>query len=479
MLTFQYSYTSLPNALYSIQSPTPVHAPTMVLYNEVLAQKLGITNQANASQLLTLLAGNDTPATSFSQAYAGHQFGHFNILGDGRAHVLGEWHTGTITGTTCYDIQLKGSGRSPYSRSGDGRAALAPMLREYIISEAMHALGIPTTRALAVVTTGEPVWREQPQPGAILTRIARSHIRVGTFQYAALQDTPTLKALADYTIKRHYPELTDAEQPYLALLLHVGAQQAMLVSQWMRSGFIHGVLNTDNVAISGETIDYGPCAFMEHYNPATVFSFIDKRGRYAYENQPAITCWNLARLAEALLPLLADDEHTALDMANTAMNTIKNTMRTHWHAQMVRKLGFTQPTDAAINCVQAFLDYLHTYTLDFTNSFRHLNNFMLDSPEYSPLFAEYADWYASWQHALQAAGITPHAAHTTMQTANPAIIPRNHQVHAALEAAENGNLQPTQQLLHALQQPYTSPQSTAYTHPATADERVMHTFCGT
>jgi len=371
---FQTTYTDLPDGFYTRLDPAPAPTPEMVILNDGLAASLGLDFSALTDQeKAALFAGNTLPegAEPFAQAYAGHQFGHFTILGDGRAHVWGEHMT---PDGQRLDIQFKGSGRTPYSRRGDGRAALGPMLREYIISEAMHALGIPTTRSLAVVTTGEDVLRETMLPGAILTRVAASHIRVGSLEFAAAQgDKDTVVALLNYTINRHDPDLKDAENKALAMLERVMERQSDLIVHWMRVGFIHGVMNTDNMTISGETIDYGPCAFMDAYDPNTVFSSIDQMGRYAYANQPVIAQWNIARLAEALLPLIDADIDRAVQKAEEAVNRFPALYKTKWLAMMRAKLGLFGAQDGDEKLISDLLDWMQHHHADWTNTFRDLS----------------------------------------------------------------------------------------------------------
>lgn len=463
--------------LHEHLDPTPVKEPRMVVFNHALAQTLGL-NGASLADQAAIFAGNELPdgAEPLAQAYAGHQYGNFTGLGDGRAILLGEQITPT---GERFDVQLKGSGPTPYSRRGDGRAALGPMLREYIISEAMHALGIPTTRSLAVVTTGEKVFRQESLPGAVLTRIAASHIRVGTFEWATAHgDKEALRALADYTLKRHYPERATAEAPYLALLEGVMERQARLIAQWQCVGFIHGVMNTDNVALSGETIDYGPCAFMDAFDPATVFSSIDRNGRYAYGNQPQIAQWNLARLAEALLPLLHADEKQAVEIANAAIEGFKVTFEKHWLAGMRAKLGlFTEEAeDRAL--IESLLVWMREQKADFTNTFRSLseagNTMFNDDPAF-------AVWQAQWQARLKLQHQSADEVQEHMRAHNPAVIPRNHKVEEALAAAsERGDLSVMQRLLEALAQPYKDREAqAAYRAPSGLAPGAYQTFCGT
>jgi uncharacterized protein YdiU (UPF0061 family) len=447
----------------------------MVILNRPLAEGLGL----NADLLINnaaLFAGNELAAGAhpLAQAYAGHQYGHFTMLGDGRALLMGE-HV-SPSGER-FDIQFKGSGPTPFSRRGDGRAALGPMLREYIISEAMHALGIPTTRSLAVVATGEVVYREESLPGAVLTRVAASHIRVGTFEYAAARgEKDALQALADHTMRRHYPEVLDAENPCLAFLEAVIERQASLIARWQMVGFIHGVMNTDNMALSGESIDYGPCAFMDAYDPATVFSSIDQHGRYAYSRQPSIAQWNLARLAESLLPLLDEREEEAVKLATEAVVSFEPRFKRHWLAGMRAKLGlFTEESDDAA-LVQSLLDWMQRTKADFTNTFRDLSR--AESAALSA-DADYLDWHLRWQSRLARQPQAPHEVIERMQRHNPAFIPRNHKVEEALTAAVKSNdLCVMERLLAVLVRPcdhsrdipeFSTPSSTA----------CYRTFCGT
>jgi len=471
-----HSYARLPKMLHEHLEPTPVREPRMVVFNHVLAESLGL-NAAALADRAAIFAGNELPdgASPLAQAYAGHQYGHFTGLGDGRAILLGEQITPT---GERYDVQLKGSGPTPFSRRGDGRAALGPMLREYIISEAMHALGIPTTRSLAVVTTGERVFRQESLPGAVLTRIAASHIRVGTFEWAAAHgDQEALRALADYTLQRHYPELVGAEAPYLVLLGGVMERQARLIARWQCVGFIHGVMNTDNVALSGETIDYGPCAFMDAFDPATVFSSIDRQGRYAYANQPQIAQWNLARLAEALLPLLHADEKQAVEIANAAIEGFKTMFEGHWLAGMRAKLGlFTEEAgDRAL--IESLLVWMRENKADFTNTFRALNP-AETVPQEDAVFAE---WHSQWQARLKLQPQSAEEVKERMRAHNPAVIPRNHKVEEALAAAvETGDLNVMKRLLEVLAKPYEDSEGQAeYRMPSGLAPGAYQTFCGT
>jgi uncharacterized protein YdiU (UPF0061 family) len=425
-----------------------------------------------------LFAGNTIPdgAEPLAQAYAGHQFGHFTMLGDGRAILLGE-HI-TPSGQRL-DVQFKGSGRTPYSRGGDGRAALGPMLREYVISEAMHALGISTTRSLAVVTTGEKVLRETELPGAILTRLAASHIRVGTFQYAALQqDNDLMETLVDYVIARHFPSIEKGPKKTLALLEAVIGRQAELITDWMRVGFIHGVMNTDNMALSGETIDYGPCAFMDDFDPRTVFSSIDHKGRYAYANQPNIAQWNLARLAECLLPLLDEDAEKAMAMAEEALRGFDSLFQQKWLSMMGSKLGLNETTKEDENLITDLLDLMHENGSDFTNTFLDLSKEELsDGKLYGT--ENFQAWHTRWQERLgEEEDLESSLA--LRKSANPAVIPRNHKVEEALQAGEEGDFEPFHDLLSALENPYVDGDHlTPYQSPPKPEEKVLETFCGT
>ncbi len=481
---FHTTYKNLPDGFYTRLQPLPARAPELVMLNEEFAASIGLdfselTNQEKAA----LFSGNTLPEGSdpFAQAYAGHQFGHFTILGDGRTHVWGE-HV-TPDGHRL-DIQFKGSGRTPYSRRGDGRAALGPMLREYIISEAMYALGVPTTRSLAVVTTGEDVLRDTILPGAILTRVAASHIRVGTFEFAAAQgDKAMVETLLDYTINRHDTDLKDSDNKALALLERVMERQADLIMHWMRTGFIHGVMNTDNMTISGETIDYGPCAFMDAYDPNTVFSSIDHMGRYAYANQPVVAQWNIARLAEALLPLINPNMNKAIERAEEIVNCFSVIYKTKWLAMMRAKLGLFGAQDGDEKLVSNLLDWMQQQHADWTNTFRDLVR-SLDTGE-KPADKVYCtkaftSWYELWQVRLGQNKKPLKSSLCLMKNTNPSIIPRNHNVEEALEAAHSGGLQPLHDLLAALKTPYKDSDAlTPYQTPPAQNERVYQTFCGT
>lgn len=478
---FDNSYTSLPDAFYIRQHPLSVRESKIVTFNEALAKSLGLDPQILAGpEGQSIFAGNQVPpgAEPIAQAYAGHQFGFFALLGDGRAILLGEQ---IAPDGKRFDIQLKGAGRTPFSRGGDGRAALGPMLREYIISEALHALGIPTTRSLAVVTTGEPVYRETTLPGAILTRVAASHIRVGTFQYAmALDKKEALQALTDYVIQRHYPEVAKTENPYLEFLKAVMERQASLVAKWRLVGFIHGVMNTDNMAISGETIDYGPCAFMDAYDPATVFSSIDTQGRYAYINQPQIAQWNLARFAETLLPLLHSDSEKATASATEMVIAFPERFHHHWFTGMRGKLGLFNEEPDDVSLVEDLLRWMHQNRADFTNTFRTLSaGNLAEKPECQG--ADFSDWYVSWQARLHRQPQSAEEVKQKMQAHNPAVIPRNHKVEEALKAAvENQDFNIMHKLLSVLANPYSDvPMNSGYSQPAINNGIPYKTFCGT
>jgi len=491
-LGFDNTYARLPERFFARVNPTPVTTPRLVQLNLELARSLELDLHALASeQGVQILAGNRIAEGSepLALAYAGHQFGYFvPQLGDGRANLLGE-----VMGPdgVRYDIQLKGSGPTPFSRSGDGRAALGPVLREYIVSEAMAALGVPTTRALAAITTGEQVFRETILPGAVLTRVAASHLRVGTFQYFAAQgDTEAIRSLADYAIARHYPEAAGKKRPYRALLGGVIARQAHLVAQWMLFGFIHGVMNTDNTSISGETIDYGPCAFMEAYEPDKVFSSIDHQGRYAYSNQPRAALWNLTRFAEALLPVLESEEgneSTAIASANQALAAFDPTFAAARTAGLGRKLGLFTEREGDALLAEDLLQRMTTNGADFTLTFRRLCDAVAGSQGDEDVRNQFADagaydlWACEWRRRLDEEPISEEARATAMRLANPAYIPRNHVVEAALVAAvERRDFQPFEDLLKVLSDPYEErPDLELYVTPASPEQCVRQTFCGT
>lgn len=487
---FDNSYAVLPQAFFTYIKPTPVNAPRMVVFNHELAGTLGLNSELlQGEKGVEIFAGNEVPpgAMPLAQAYAGHQFGHFTMLGDGRAVLLGEQRPPS---GKRYDIQLKGSGRTPYSRGGDGRAALGPMLREYIISEAMHALGIPTTRSLAVVITGETIIRETELPGAVLTRVASSHLRVGTFEYIARWGKEEqLRTLADYAIKRHYPDVRteNGGQRYLDFLKKVIENQAKLIAKWQLVGFIHGVMNTDNMAISGETIDYGPCAFMDQYDPNTVFSSIDRYGRYAYVNQPRIAVWNLARLAEALLPLIHHDSEQAIKQAEQELADFERQYEAHWLAGMQAKLGLFGHQSEDKTLINDLLELMHQHHTDYTHTFRALTyHLMKDAAleEAGPaLFrsSEYGAWHKRWRERLHRQPESLDAALQLMRSSNPAIIPRNHLVEEALASAvDEGDISGMNKLLDLLAKPFehTLKQAACDTLPEPSNVP-YRTFCGT
>ncbi|MDB5579160.1 MAG: hypothetical protein JWR80_4336 [Bradyrhizobium sp.] len=486
---FQNTYAALPAGFFARVAPTPVASPRLIKLNRQLAIHLGLDPERLSSpEGVEILAGKQVPdgAEPIAMAYAGHQFGHFvPQLGDGRAILLGEV---IDADGVRRDIQLKGSGPTPFSRRGDGRAALGPVLREYIVSEAMAALGIPTTRSLAAVVTGENVVRETLLPGAVLTRVASSHIRVGTFQYfAARSDTEGVKRLADHVIARHYPQAASAERPYHALLQGVITRQAELIARWLLVGFIHGVMNTDNSSISGETIDYGPCAFMDHYDPAMVFSSIDEQGRYAYANQPRIALWNLTRLAECLLPLLSDDQEKAIAEAQSALGEFPEIFTAAYQSGLRAKLGLFTARDGDEALVQDLLDAMAKNQADFTLTFRRLSDAAGDpagDAAVRRLFADpaaYDDWAVRWRQRTSDEPQTSAERQAAMRTVNPAFIPRNHRIEAVIGAAvSRDDYAPFEELLTVLSKPYDDrPNFAAYAEPPEPNQRVLQTFCGT
>lgn len=486
---FESSYLNLPDLFYDLVAPVPVATPELLVFNQSLASELGLGEIPEPSPLTDILVGNRVLSdNSMALAYAGHQFGHFSMLGDGRAVLLGEH---VAPDGTRWDVQLKGSGKTMFSRRGDGRAALGPMLREYLVSESMHHLGIPTTRSLAVVSTGESVQRERVEKGAVLTRIAASHLRVGTFEYAsATGRVEALKALADYAILRHCPQYFESDNPYLDLLGYVAEQQARLVVQWLCVGFIHGVMNTDNVAISGETIDYGPCAFMDQYDPATVFSYIDEQGRYSYGNQRYVTMWNLARFADTLLPLIDPDQETAISYAEHMLHGFSYYFDEIWIQMMGRKLGIHQAGHEDMPLIEGLLNWMEMNHADFTNTFRTLSNWDKE-PHFgsnicSKVGAELADdeklseWIQQWQTRIA----SERDSYELMRSVNPARIPRNHWVNRALNLAESGDFELFHQLLGFLSAPYEEVQIgdeqwARFNVPPSEEEKVQFTFCGT
>ncbi|KUP09650.1 hypothetical protein Q73_01845 [Bacillus coahuilensis m2-6] len=476
----ELSYSKLPNKFYSKQLPTPVRAPELLLLNERLASELGLDEKMlQDEEGVAILSGNEVPegADPISQAYAGHQFAHFTMLGDGRAVLLGEQIT---PNSGRVDIQLKGAGRTPYSRGGDGRAAIGPMLREYIISEAMNGLGIPTTRSLAVVSTGDEILRETRLPGAVLTRVAKSHLRVGTFQYAASFGTiDDVKDLADYAINRHFPHLLNEPDRYSKFLEEVLKSQAELVAKWQLIGFVHGVMNTDNMTISGETIDYGPCAFMDKFDPGTVFSSIDVKGRYVFGNQPYIAGWNVARLAECLIPLLHKDEKEAIDMAQSILSSFPTTYHTYWKKGMRDKLGLFEEHVSDQSLFDGLLKIMHEYKLDYTNTFISLMN---NNKEELVMYEsdEFQTWLKNWQKRLHNQEQSQMEAYKQMQRSNPAVIPRNHRVEEALEAAAEGNYDVVKKLLEVLKNPYAHSENQKEYQKLSRDGNDDYiTYCGT
>ena len=464
----------------------PATAPTLLQFNHALAKELGLDPVALDSEAgLAIFSGNSTPEGSepLAQAYAGHQFGGFSPqLGDGRALLLGEV---IDTQQRRRDIQLKGSGRTPFSRGGDGLAAIGPVLREYLIGEAMHALGVPTTRALAAVATGKHVYREIALPGAILTRIAASHIRVGTFQYAGARgDILKVRELADYAIQRHYPDTSDAENPYLAFFAAVADAQAALVARWMNIGFIHGVMNTDNMTISGETIDYGPCAFMDKYAASTVFSSIDQYGRYAYANQPEILTWNLARLAETLIPHVDTKKERAIELLTETIECIQPLYESYWLSGMRSKIGLTTEDILDEELINDLLKIMEAGQADFTLVFRRLSKTLQgDSDAVRNLFKEpdaFNAWVVRWQKRLEQEDIVAETTAQAMDRVNPIYIPRNHKVEESLAAAVNQDMRPFTKLLEVVIQPFDEVAGNeAYTEPAPTTNRRYQTFCGT
>ncbi|RXK18488.1 YdiU family protein [Macrococcus sp. DPC7161] len=473
---FDNTFLKLSDDFYEQCEPQSSSNPVLVIFNSSLAEQLNI--DSNIQNHVDYLVGNQQfPGSApAAHAYAGHQFGHFTMLGDGRAHVLGEHVT---EGNERFDIQLKGSGRTIFSRSGDGRATLGPMLREYIISEAMHHLNIPTTRSLAVSRTGEDVYRETVLPGAVLVRIAKSNLRVGTFEYAVrTEDKDNIKVLADYAIQRHYPECADDLNPYLSLLNKVIVQQAALIAKWQAVGFIHGVMNTDNMTISGETIDYGPCAFMDIYKPSTVFSSIDHQGRYAYHNQPGIGLWNLTRFAETLIPLIDSDETKAIQYAETALKAYQDTYVQQYQLRFGQKIGFENINPQDFQLVIDLLAILEKHHLDFTSTFRALatNTFKNQS------FFKHDDiqqWYKEWLNSMDNQNQSTDS-YTLMKSVNPAVIPRNHLVEEALSDMVLANDDTKLiQLLSAITNPFSDDHDAQYLNPAPPSERVYQTYCGT
>lgn len=480
VFNFHNSYVNLARIFFQYAPPEVAPYPQTCIVNNKVAAELGINlSNCETSALSAELCGSSLgPDTKpYCQAYAGHQFGHYRTLGDGRAHILGEHLT---PNGERWDCAVKGSGRTPYSRSGDGRAVLGPMLREYIVSEAMHALGIPTTRSLAVITTGETVSRQTPLPGAILTRLARSHLRVGTFEFAAAQqDTNLIQALLKYAVERHFPELLQAENTALRFLETVIERQSQLMTHWMRVGFIHGVMNTDNVSICGDTLDYGPCAFMDEYNPNTVFSYIDSQGRYAFKNQPIIAQWNMARLAETLLPLIHRDSDKAIALATNAVNQFESLYKTQWHSMMCDKLGLTTDNKKSAALIDDLLSWMQKKEADYTNTFFDLTYQQnLKSEIYTD--SKFIDWHQRWVSELAISRADNDQIGRKMRGSNPVVIPRNHQVENVLNIANHGNTVPLKKLLSVLESPYEyTNEKLDYQSPPQPHERIKNTFCGT
>jgi len=476
---FKNTYFNLSESFKEDINPVPVKNPELILLNNELASSLNLDfSKTSHKELSKIFSGNLLPkgSNSIAQAYAGHQFGHFTMLGDGRAVLIGEH---TTKSNKKYDIQFKGSGKTAFSRNGDGRAALGPMLREYIISEAMNGLNIPTTRSLAVVKTGENIQRETTLQGAILTRVASSHIRVGTFQYiAARQKEDELKILLNYTIDRHYPEIKDSNNQALDLLNLLIDRQCNLVVNWMRVGFIHGVMNTDNMTISGETIDYGPCAFMDTYDPKTVFSSIDRMGRYAYCNQPVITKWNLARFAECLIPLIDKDQDKAVKIATETINSFEKKYEEKWMNMMRDKLGLFGLDDKDKFLILDLLTWMHEKKADYTNTFCYLMDL---TPKKDESFddKDFLNWKKRWEERLLKNNDSTNKYLELMKINNPVVIPRNHKVEEALKAAEKNDFNPLTQLIEILKDPYTQKDAIVdYQIPSNSDEKYQ-TFCGT
>ena len=476
---FDNTYSRLPDSFKENIGPVPVKKPKLVILNNNLADELNLDfSSLNDKEISELFAGNSLPpgSKSIAQAYAGHQFGHFTMLGDGRAVLIGEHISNK---KKRYDIQFKGSGKTAFSRNGDGRAALGPMLREYIISEAMHCLGIPTTRSLAVVKTGEEVIRETPLHGAILTRVALSHIRVGTFQYiAARQKKDELETLLNYVVNRHYPDIRNSKNKAIDLLETVLNKQIDLVVNWMRVGFIHGVMNTDNMCISGETIDYGPCAFMDFYDPKTVFSSIDQLGRYAYCNQPVITKWNLSRFAECLIPLIDKNESKAINLATEVINSFEKRYEEKWLNMMRDKLGLFGIDDKDKFLILDLLTWMHQKKVDYTNTFCHLMDFKIGNiKDYED--NDFQNWKKRWRERLSKNNSTPKEFMKLMRSVNPLIIPRNHIIEEALIKANDGNYNMTKKLIKVLQKPYSDEKDlSSYQIPLHSNDNYK-TFCGT
>ncbi len=481
---FNNTYIKLPKKFYSEASPTKVPNPELILWNESLAKDLRLSlDSSTESNLCDIFSGNQVPAGAqpIALAYAGHQFGHFvPQLGDGRALLLGE--VIDINGTR-YDIQLKGSGVTPFSRQGDGKSPLGPVIREYIVSEAMFHLGVPTTRALAATTTGETVYREEALPGGVFTRVASSHIRVGSFAYFAAQgDTENLQLLLDYSVNRHYPQIKGEPNVPLAFLKAVVDAQASLVAHWMDIGFIHGVMNTDNTSISGITIDYGPCAFMDHFNPQQVYSYIDQQGRYAYCNQLPIVQWNLSRLAETMIPLMGKDQKESIQLLEKELDHLKDQFDSYWLKRMTRKIGLFDVDSQDFDLISTWLNYLEEKQLDYTLSFRKLSG-LLDEQNKDSFFNKTESFHHFinlWNNRLDQQGINKQDVKKLMDENNPLYIPRNHQVERAIQDAYKGDYSTFKEMVQVLKSPFTEqPGFERYTEPPLSHEMIQNTFCGT
>lgn len=489
-INFDNSYAQLPQSFHAFQNPISVSAPKLIKFNYALAEELGLDLGADAKNvsdqiLADVFSGNLQPAGAqpLAMAYSGHQFANFvPTLGDGRASLMGEV---IAKDKKRYDIQLKGSGPTPFSRNGDGRSALGPVIREYLLSEAMHQLGVPTTRSLACVLSGDKVQRETVLAGAVFTRVALGHIRVGTFQYfAARQDLEALSTLTNYTLERFYPDMHNDKNPALSLLNRVVDKQAYLVAKWMSVGFIHGVMNTDNVSISGETIDYGPAAFIDEYDPVTVFSFIDKRGRYAYANQPKIAQWNLARLAESLLPLIDSDDKVAIVHAQDALESFSENFNAYWLNLMSKKLGIDASDEKDVELIKDLLVIMDSNKADFTNTYRELATYLAGEP--APLYQlldhneQLTDWLTAWQMRLSQDSGDTAAVVKKMNATNPIYIPRNHLVEEAIQASYQNDFSKFETLHEVLANPFVEQEGLSdYAKPATDEQRVQNTFCGT
>jgi uncharacterized protein YdiU (UPF0061 family) len=468
------TYRELPEVFWTEAKVRDIPEAEVVLFNEELAEALNIGK--DPENYIDVLSGKGLAAPPIAEAYAGHQFGQFTMLGDGRAVLLGEHVTNN---GEIYDVQLKGSGRTEYSRMGDGLAPMGPMLREYIISESLHALGIPTNRSLAVMSTGDRVMREAPFPGAILARVASSHLRVGTFEYAARLSKEHIKMLADYAIERHYPDLKDKEDKYYLFLESVAHAQSYLISEWMGVGFIHGVMNTDNMTISGESIDFGPCAFMDQYDQDTVFSSIDTEGRYRYRNQPAIGQWNLSKLAEALIPLLDDEEEKAVSKAEDALQKYRDLYQAYWLKKMANKLGIISLEEDDVEIILEWLNILEENRADYTSAFRNLTNRHLTRLTFDDT-ERFKTWFNSWQEVLGSKKETIDEAYQVMKAVNPAVIPRNHMVENAIDkAVQHSDFSQVHELIGVLKKPYSDDHDDKFKQPPEPGEEVANTFCGT